>query len=263
VVTDDRDEVDEFRAAGDAEQLRRLLVTRPGGRELPASVAVEAFAAHHGDGKGADPVDTALLLCTDWRWQRFSARVLAGILAADAMDAAEVDELAQRLLWPDRVIYMHPTGWFGSTFIETDITDRRRRQAKRTVYVDPNTPMESPRSVWPPLRRWSAARVLSSHLAEPQAVIDRARSLPRADAAAVMTGAVDAVDCLSVATARVVVDVALGWRHKSARKVALERLSACGETERAYALAARDPDASLRRWATKLAAEGGPATLFE
>ncbi|MGH8961072.1 MAG: hypothetical protein ACRDWT_07665 [Jatrophihabitantaceae bacterium] len=263
MVARERDEVDELQEAEDAEQLRRLLITRPGGGHLAASTAVELFAAYHGDGLGAGAVDTALLLCTDWRWRRFSGKVLVGILAVEAMDADELDELAQRLLWPDRVIYTHPAGWFGTKFIQIDITDRSRRPAKRTFYVDPNTPMQSPRSVWPPLRRWSAVRVLSRHLAEPGSVVEHARSLPRAEAAAVITGAVDAVYQLSAAQARAVVDVALGWPHKPTRKLALERLYSWGETERVYAIAARDPDASLRRWAGKLAAEGGRATLFE
>jgi len=57
---------DDLYDAASAEQLWRLLVTRPGRGEPAPSVAVELFTLHHGSGTpGA--VDTALLLCTDWR----------------------------------------------------------------------------------------------------------------------------------------------------------------------------------------------------
>jgi hypothetical protein len=89
-------------------------------------VAVELFTIHHGDSPpGA--VDTALLLCTDWRWRRTSATVLAGILAVEALGDDEQDALAQRLLWPDRVRYIHPTGWLGTTFVEIELGDARTR----------------------------------------------------------------------------------------------------------------------------------------
>jgi hypothetical protein len=233
--------VEDLYAAVSAEQLWRLLVTRPGGSELEPSVAVELFTIHHGTG-GPGAVDSALLLCTDRRWRRTSATVLAGILAVAALGDGEQDALAQRLLWPDRASYTHPTGWFGSTFVEIELgSDRRLGRGYRTrrVAVDPTIPMDAPRTVRPPLRRWAATRVLVSGLAEPATLIRHARALPSRDGAAVMTGAVDAADRLSPEQAHAVVDVALGWAHRSPRKAALdEQLCSWGETERARASAA-------------------------
>ena len=105
-----RDEA-ELRETGAPDDLWRFLVTRPGGPELHPSVAVELFERHHSGGEpGA--VDTALLLCTDWRWRRSSADVLAGILRAGILDDAEQDDLAERLLWPERsTTYTPPDGW--------------------------------------------------------------------------------------------------------------------------------------------------------
>lgn len=100
--------------------------------------------------------------------------------------------------------------------------------------------------MWPPLRSWAAQRVLTRHPATSTDVLEHARSLPPHDGAAVVTGAVRAVDELDPDQARVVVDVALGWGHKAPRMAALERLTAWGESDRAYALAADDPDASIR-----------------
>ena len=64
----------------DAQQLWQLLVTATGGREQAPSVAIDTFRRLHDAGQ-PEPVDSALLLCTDWRWRRTSARVLTGILA--------------------------------------------------------------------------------------------------------------------------------------------------------------------------------------
>src|SRR5664279_466623 len=259
---DDLDD-DDLCDAASAEQLWRLLVIRPSVGELAPSVAVELFTTHHGNGTpGA--VDTALLLCTDWRWQRTSAAVLAGILAVRSLGNNELDELAQRLLWPDRVIYTHPTGWFGSTFLEFEIGEGRpgQRLRPRKVHIDPTIPMGTPRTVWPPLRKWAASRVLVSRLAEPDALIAHARTLPACDGAAVITGEVDAADHLPRQQAHAVVEIALGWGHKSPRKAALERLCSWGETERARAAAATHRDASLRRWGADLESDA-QAMLFD
>jgi len=63
---------------------------------------------------------------------------------------------------------------------------------------------------------------------------------------------VHAADDLIPEQARTVVDVALRWGQKAPRKAALEWLIAWGEADRAQALAADDPDASIRAWGRKL-----------
>lgn len=258
-VLDDDDLYD----AASAEQLWRLLVTRPSLGELAPSVAVELFTTHHGN-EAPGAVDTALLLCTDRRWRRTSAAVLAGILAVRALGENELDELAQRLLWSDRVIYTHPTGWFGSTFLEFEIGEGRPGQGlgPRKVHIDPTIAMSTPRHVWPPLRKWAASRVLVSRLAEPDSLIEHARTLPARDGAAVITGVVEAADHLPPQQANAVVAIALGWGHKSPRKAALERLCSWGETERAREAAATDRDASLRGWGANLGHDA-QAGLFD
>jgi hypothetical protein len=94
--------------APDAQQLWRLLVTVTSGRELAPSVAIDTFRRLHDAGQ-PEPVDSALLLCTDRRWRRTSARVLAGILATGILDDEQQDRLAEELLWPDKVSYVHPS----------------------------------------------------------------------------------------------------------------------------------------------------------
>jgi len=237
----------------DAQDLWRLLVTVPGGRELPPTVAIDTFRRLYDAGQ-PKPVDSALLLCTDWRWRRTSARVLAGIVETGILDDSDQDRLAEELLWSDKVRYVHSLGWFGSSFIEFELAAPRQRGPvrERTVRVDPSTPVTTERAVWPPLRTWAAERVLARNRAAPGNVVERARALPARDGAAVVTGAVHAADDLSPDQARAVVDVALRWGQKAPRKAALERLIAWGQPDRAQALAADDPDASIRAWGRRL-----------
>jgi len=230
----------------DARQLWRLLVTVPFGRELAPDVAVDTFRRLHDAGQ-PEPVDSALLLCTDWRWRRTSARVLGGIVATGLLDDAQQDRLAEELLWSDQVRYTHPVGWFGSTVIEIDLDTGRQRN----VRVDPRKPMTTERQVWPPLRTWAAERVVARNRAIPADVLARARALPAREGVAVVTGVVHAADELDPEQARMVVDTALQWTHKAPRKAALEQLTAWGEDDRAEALAASDPDAAIREWGRK------------
>lgn len=239
--------------APDAQQLWRLLVTAPRGRETAPTVEVDTFRRLHEAGQ-PEPVDTALLLCTDWRWRRTGARVLAGIVATGILDDAEQDRLAEQLLWSDKVPYVHPLGWIGSTFIEFDLgaPQERRAPRQRKVHADSSTPVTTERHVWPPLRSWAAERVLVRNRAAPTDVLARARALPTQDGAAAVTGAVHAATELHPEQARMVVDTALRWGHKAPRKAALERLTAWGEADRAHTLAAADPDAAIRAWGQKL-----------
>ena len=240
----------------DAPGLWRLLVIEAGAYDLAPAVAVEAFQRLHGTGQ-ARPVDSALLLCTDWRWRRTSARVLAGVLDTGILDEAEQDRLGQQFLWQDRMPYVHPLSWIGSTFVEIDLeaSSRRRPLRQPEVRLDPSTPVTAERHVWPPLRSWSAARALVRRQAEPTDVLARARGLPPRDGAAVVTGAVHAADELNPDQASMVIDMALRWGHKTPRRTALKHLAARGAADRARSLAADDPDASIRAWSRQVHAD--------
>jgi hypothetical protein len=231
----------------DALSLWRRLVSGAIGGAAQPDVAVDAFRRVHCGGE-AGAFDSALLLCTDWRWRTVSAKVIAGIVDSGILDDADQDWLADTLLWHEQVHYRHPIWWIDTTFVELDLDSAG---PGRTIRVNPNTPTTAHRSVWPPLRAWAAGRVLARRRASVRDVLEHARSLPARDAAAVVTGAVRAADDLDEDQARTVLNAALAWGHKAPRKAALERLLVGGEDELVQTLASNDPDASIRRWASE------------
>jgi hypothetical protein len=92
--------------APDVPALWRLLVTTRS-REVAQAIAIEVLRRLQDAGQ-PDPYDSALLMCTDWRWRRTSGRVLAGIIDTGILDEAGLDRLAEELLWSDKVKYDHP-----------------------------------------------------------------------------------------------------------------------------------------------------------
>jgi hypothetical protein len=244
----------------DALGLWRRLVSGAVGRPLPPAVAVDAFRrVHRGGESGA--FDSALLLCTDWRWRRVSAQVIAGIVESGILDDDDQDRLADTLLWQKRVRYRHPIWWIGTSFVEYHLGAPK---AGRRILVDPDTLSTADRCVWPPLRTWAAGHVLCRSRAAADDVLQHARSLPARDGAAVVTGAVRVADDLDDDQARTVLNAALDWGHKAPRKAALERLLACGDDELVQALASDDPDASIRQWASEqLADKATQGSLFD
>lgn len=244
----------------DALSLWRRLVSGTFGRPLPPAVAVDAFRLLH---RGGEPgaFDSALLLCTDWRWRRVSAQVIAGIADSGILDNDDQDRLADTLLWQERVHYRHPIGWIATSFVEYDLDSP---VPGRRIRVDPNTPSTADRNVWPPLRNWAAGRILSRRRAPVGDVLQHARSLPASDAAAVVTGALRVADALDEDQARTLLNTALAWGHKAPRKAALERLLTGGDDELVQTLADNDPDASIRRWASEqLANKATRGGLFD
>ncbi|MEJ7705021.1 MAG: hypothetical protein WKF47_15835 [Geodermatophilaceae bacterium] len=111
-----------LRAAASVEELHRLVVTRRvSGRSTRHQEAVELFVHHHSDDPGG-AVDTAVLLCTEWRWNRCTAKLIVGICATGILDDLALDELADRLLWPDRPRVRHPLSWLGLDWTALDLS---------------------------------------------------------------------------------------------------------------------------------------------
>ena len=71
------------------------------------------FRHHHGDGQpGA--LETALLLCTDLRWRRATAGLIAEIAGSGVLDGSELAVLAESFL-NEAVIWEAPASWDGGS----------------------------------------------------------------------------------------------------------------------------------------------------
>jgi hypothetical protein len=151
------DRLAELRAAASVADLHRLLVTsRLIGSSTRHQEAVELFVLHH-RANPAGAVDTAVLLCTEGRWNRCTAKLIAGICATGILDDDALDALAERLLWAERPSVRHPLFWLGLEWMSIDL-------ASGDVVgrgVDPDRLVDHQRSpAEPPLLRWAAGHLL-------------------------------------------------------------------------------------------------------
>jgi hypothetical protein len=236
---------------GNVEALHRYLIVGGIGwchrRSAVTSTAVEVLRHYHGEGQpGA--VDTALLVCTDHRWERRTGDVVRQLADCGVIDDGGLHELADRLLWPDRICFVHPWIWFGSTELVVPLDARRGTARVRQVRVPANTTVPTPRLDTPPLRRWAAARVLADRPERLDDVLARAASLDALRGAGVTVGVLEVLDRLPTEHVERLLDHGLRYGHKSVRRAALEWLVANGEHERVWELGRDDPDASIRRW---------------
>jgi hypothetical protein len=263
----DDEPADRLMECASVEALHRYLIIDTARRRIhcAADTAAEVLRHYHGGGQPG-VVDTALLVCTDRRWERQTGQLVRQIAACGILDDAGLDELAARLLWPDRICFVHPWIWFGSYELVVPVRPGRYDTKVRRIRVPADTTVPTPRLDTPPLRRWAAARVLAGGPERLDDVLERAASLDILRAAGITAGVVDVLDRFTAQRARQVLELALGHGHKSVRRAAFDQLLARGEHERVWALCREDPDASIRKWAGRLREsleiETRQATLF-
>lgn len=244
-------------AAASVTELHRMLITQPFlRRSTQHREAIGLFARHHGDNL-AGAVDTAVLLCTAWRWSRCTDKVIDGICGTGILDEGSLDELANRLLWPDRPLVRHPLSWVGLRWVEIDLDEGRvvRRGTERNRMVDAERPHAEP-----PLLRWAAGHLLRRQLTDLTGLGGRASALDSRHGPAVIAGALDAADVLTEDDARRAIAFGLASGRAPVRKVALRVLADRLDRIDAVRRATADPDAQIRRWATELDNEGRDAT---
>jgi hypothetical protein len=255
------DGLDELRAAASVADLHRLLVRcQVRGRSTRHREAVELFVRHHREDP-AGAVDSAVLLCTEARWHRCTAKLIADLCATGLLDDEELDELADRLLWADPPSVRHPLSWLGLEWRELDLASGTvvARGADRDRLVDhQRLPAE------PPLLRWAAGHLLRRKRTTLDRLHGRAASLDSRRGPAVLAGALDAADSLTFRDIRTAIDLGMGSGRAQVRKVALRVMADRVDSADALRLARIDPDGSIRRWASVLESEDSPAaeTLF-
>lgn len=185
---------------------------------------------HEHDQEGA--ATTAVLLVTDARWGSATGRLMAQIANSGLVPAEDLDLLAEAFLSAGKHVFWEaPDEWFGG---ETAIL----LGPDAPNLVDPPPPDEdggpyvAARAVWPPLRRWAAARLAGSNPARWPALVKRAHDLDSRGGAALMRGLLDSVDVMDPKVRRVLLDLAAGWPSKTVREAAEKMLApACGNDE--------------------------------
>jgi hypothetical protein len=185
----------------------------------------------------------ALLLCTCRRWDRVTAKLIAGIEQCGVMSGPDLDELAESLL-SDKVTIVFPLAWISERWVEFDIAGG----PTRTVEVDKDATAQDERRVEPPLRRWGAARVLRNDPARLEDLLARADGLPPRHRDALLHGLLDAGDGLDTDQRRLLVRKALHSGIARVRRAALDRLCELDGPKAAQQRARRDPDQTVRAW---------------
>jgi hypothetical protein len=181
-----------------------------------AETLEDLFQRFHED-RDDKVVITALLLCTDHRWRKASHRLIGRLAESTSLSDGDLDELAAIFLEPDMAI---------------EIDDGRTLQ----------------RQIWPPLRRWAAARQVSNDPSVWTALLEFAHTLPGSDGDAIATGVMDEADSVLIDHRAQVLDRGLGWGSGIVRLAALPCYAQFAGDEAAAARAAADPSATVRRW---------------
>jgi hypothetical protein len=237
--------------------LRDLVAERRDGNGTAAE-AIELVEGH-----GAT-VTVALLVCTHRRFERCARTLMRDLTASELLDDHQLGELADALLWEDRVAFAVPARWLAGP-----LPAGRRYRASGRPLVGPGTAAARqtlPYRCRPPAaaRRWAATWVLRHDATQVEEVLAWAGRFDAGAGGAIVSGVLDAATSLSGGQLEPAVRRALAWPTSSVRRRALDVLADTGRADEARDLAAGDSAADVRRWrpASDRAAPAAP-TLFE
>ncbi len=235
--------------------LRDLVAERFGGN----GTAVEALeiVEHHGAS-----VTVTLLVCTHRRFERCARTLMRNLTTSDLIDEDQLSELADALLWEDRVVFAVPAQWIASPLP----TGRRYRASGRPL-VEPGSAAARqtlPYQCRPPAaaRRWAATWLLQRDATQVEEILAWAGRFEAGAGGAVVSGVLDAAASLSAEQLEPALRMALAWPTSSVRRRALDVMADTGRADEARALAAADGAADVRRWRPATAAPSEP-TLSE
>jgi hypothetical protein len=227
--------IKELAAAGDSDELCRLLVRSPWewGSSTRHSEAVSLLRAAHGRGTLPGSL-VALLLCTCHRWDRVTAKLIAAIDDSGLLSSVELDELAESVL-SDEVVAVFPLAWVSPAWLEFDTAEG----TTRTVKVSDDMVARDRRRLEPPLRRWAAARALRNDPGRLDGLLEGADGLPPRHRDALLHGLLDVSASLPAGQRRQLVRRAL--RSGIARSAARRWTGCASSTARKRRCAVRPP----------------------
>lgn len=259
-MLDEDDGLARVRAARSSAELQRLLITgHLSSRSADYREAAGLLHQFHADDvRGA--ADTAMLLMLNERWHPHTMKVTADLVASGILTDEALDEVAQRLLWPDRPTWTHPSSWFG---LEIAVGPGPSRSPRKGTSPDRlvRTALPAPRGV---VRRWAATHLLRRGLTDVDSVVARCEGLSAYDADAVVAGIVEAINHLPEHESARVIALGLAAGNSNTRLLTLEALLVREGPHAAVRRAEQDPSARVRAWAAALTqGQQQPMTLFE
>ena len=196
--------------------------------------------------------DSVLVVDRSTRWRKGLSQLVRRIDESGCVDAVDLDELAESFLAADQVLYwVVPEDWFGGQEILVMGLDDVAVDGDDDGSDDGEGACVA-RQVHPPLRRWAAARVVSTDPTEVGAVFERTGEVDARSAAAIMAGLLDVIDRVDAATRDRLIDAAVEWPEHGVRRAGIELVAARDGEIVAHELAARDPNARIREWAPTL-----------
>jgi hypothetical protein len=243
------------------EELWTVLLVPHGIRS--SSVWNEAFLLFHRfhAEDRTDAATTALLLCTDYRWRKATHHLIneldeSGLLDDHALDrlatwfmAADLEVTVPRRLFTATPVVFAPSRADDATLtVELPTTDGapiRSHRRRDTGLVGVH------RSVWPPLRRWAAARQLRSSTTSWHDLVDIADQLPSRDAAMILAGIMDAADAIEERERATAIELGLTSGSGIVRLAALPALATVEGPDAARQRAAADQSEKVRTWTPK------------
>jgi hypothetical protein len=234
-----------------ADDLRRILVSYPPQRRTADAFEPYLLLAKHHKNDPAGAAVTAMLMVTDVRWRDGAGRLIRQIEQSGMVEDGALDLLAEAFLAAGDALYWEvPDEWFGDEIvIAIDEADQEIVEGEED---DDERPTVARRQVFPPLRRWAAGRLVGGDPERWAGVFERSGDLDARAAAAVMSGLLDVVGGLPAATQEFLIDRAIRWPQHSVRRQGIGLVAERKGPEAAHAIAAADPNGSVRAWAASL-----------
>jgi hypothetical protein len=236
--------------AATTDELWRWLVGNSHLRAAPNTFeALVAWRNLHKDHpQGA--LETAGLLCTDLRWRRCTAPLIAEIEESGILDVDLLDRLAGGFLWHDHYAWPVPSAWLDDRTVVTENVEAPEARPE---------PLYLERPIAPPLRRWAARRTARRHPKQAHDILDRVQELDARAGDAVLAGLLDAADGYPADARDSLIELGINWSGAPVRLRALQLLADHGDDHSAATRARGDPNGRIRAWSQRLTRHRPPS----
>lgn len=239
---------DDLHRASSVEELWSVLLSWHGIRSSTQGEEPYAlFRRFHAD-EPDGAVVTAALLCTDHRWRKASHHLIVRLVESGVLTEADEQQLAEWFVADVFGLQVETEVFDGPEIFVFDGPNDFDDQGHTPGTGDAAEMVTLNRSIWPPLRRWAAARLVAQDPNRWRNLLDAADAMPAREAAALAAGVMDAVALIPIEERRDAVAAGLSSGSGIVRLAALPVLAALEGPEAALACAAADPSAKVRAW---------------